>query len=414
MSSRVLLLAGALFSLAVITASGCNGVNSPKEKNPAPPLSPTEKTVAAAGNSFSTNLFNRVAAAEQGKNFFISPLSVSMALAMTLNGASGQTYTEMQQTLGLSGLSNAEINQSYQHMISMFADLDPNVKFNIANSIWYRNTFTVLDSFVSTDSRYFNAKVSALDFGSPNAAGEINSWVSSNTNGKITGVVSPPLPQSAMMYLINALYFHGTWKYKFEYEMTKLDTFYLAEGQTEMDSMMTMNDTLDYYSDESFSAISLPYGNGDYSMVILLPSASQGNTGGVPALSQAELNSVFAGLRPAAVNVTIPKFKLNFSASLNDELAGMGMADAFTSAADFSRINPAGGLYISDVLHKTYIEVNEAGTEAAAVTVVKMYATAIGTGPRTFIANRPFIFVIKENRDNTIMFMGALTKPSAG
>lgn len=337
-----------------------------------------------------------------------------MALAMTLNGAGGQTYTQMQSTLGLTGLTNTEINQSYQNLIAMFSTLDPSVTFNIANSIWYRNTFSVLDSFLVVDSTYFNAKVAALNFNDPSAADVINNWVSEKTNGKITSVVQAPLPPEAMMYLINALYFHGTWRYAFDRKYTKLGTFYLANGSTESDSLMTMTDTLNYYSDQYFRGVELPYGNGDYSMIVLLPDSGSA-TNPIPTLNQGEINSITNGLKPEYVTVTLPKFKLRYSVILNKALSQMGMANAFSSAADFTRINPAGGLYISYVLHKTYIDVNEIGTEAAAVTVVAVATLATGAGPQPvmFDANRPFVFLIKENHSNTILFMGAVTQPSA-
>lgn len=394
---------------------GCSGVNSPYQNNPTPmpPLSSSELKVESANNSFATTLFNQVAQQEQGKNFFISPLSVSMALAMTLNGAGGQTYTDMQQTLGLTGMSNQEINQSCQNLMAMFSTLDPSVTFNIANSIWYRNTFSVLDSFLNVDSTYFNAKVAALNFNDPNSAAVINNWVSEKTNGKISSVVQSPLPAAAMMYLINALYFHGTWKYTFDYKNTKLGTFHLANGSTESDSMMTMTDTLNYYSDRYFQVVELPYGNGDYSMLVLLPNSTSA-TNPIPTLDQSEVNAITNGLKSEDVTVTLPKFKLQYSTVLNNALSQMGMANAFSSAADFTRINPAGGLYISYVLHKTYIDVNEVGTEAAAVTVIAVATSATPTGPQPimFDANRPFVFLIKENHDNTIMFMGAVTQPS--
>ncbi len=391
---------------------GCSNATSPygSSPKPFPPLTSTEQKVESAGNSFATTLFNEVANQEQGKNFFISPLSVSMALSMTLNGASGETYTDMQQTLGLTGLSNQQINQSYRNLMAIFAALDPNVTFDIANSIWFRNTFSVLNSFIAVDSTYFDAKASALDFNDPNSANVINSWVSEKTYGKIPSVIQPPIPASVMVYLINALYFHGTWKYRFDYENTKPGTFYLPDGSTESDSMMAMSDTLDYYSDESFKAVELPYGNGDYSMLLLLPATALTSTNPIPLLDQKELNAIIDGLKPVSVDLTLPKFKLQYSADFVKVLSQMGMSNAFSPAADFTRINPAGTLTISSVLHKTYIHVDEAGTEAAAVTGVGVGTTVVVRSLKVEV-NRPFIFLIKENHDNTIMFMGSITRP---
>ncbi len=416
-SLRIVLI-GAILVLAGMYY-GCSNVTSPYNKGtpaPTPPSSSTVKQVESANNSFSASLFDQIAAEEQGKNFFISPFSVSMALAMTLNGASGQTYTDMAQTLGLSAFSNEQINESYQSLMTMFSGLDPNVKFDIANSIWYRNTFAVQDSFLNVDSTYFDAKVSALDFNSPSAADVINSWVSENTNGKIQSVISPPIDPAEVMFLINALYFDGSWKYSFDSENTKLGTFYLSDGSTESDSMMVVHDTLNYYSDSTFIAVELPYGDGDYSMLVLLPTSSTSALNAIGTLNQGEINKIVGGLKAEDVQLTLPKFKVKYSTKLNVALTKMGMGNAFSAAANFTRINPAGGLYISDVIHKTYIDVNEQGTQAAAVTVVTVATLSIGgghpIGPIMVNANRPFTFLIKENHDNTILFMGAVVQPS--
>ncbi len=376
-----------------------------------PPLSSTERAVQTASNSFSMTLFNQVAAQRRDENFFISPLSVSMALAMILNGAAGQTYTEMQKTLGLSGLSNAEINQSFRNLIAMFSSLDPNVTFRIANSIWYRNTFSVSRDFIYTDSTYFDAQVTPLDFSSSDAAGTINSWVDKATNGKIPSIVNPPIPPTEVMYIINALYFHGAWRHEFSYKATKLGTFHLADGGTETDSMMTINDTLSYYSDPYFTAVGIPYGDGDYSMLALLPTSTS-PTQPIPQLTQTEFNSILSGLSLNDITVTMPRFTMSYSTDLDSVLSNMGMADAFGAGADFTGINPGGGLFISSVKHKAYINVNEEGTEAAAVTSIGVGATVV-TRQLTVDLNRPFIFLIKENQDNTIMFMGVLADPGA-
>ncbi len=397
----------------VMSNYGCSRIVSP-DNSPNPPITSAAKQVESANNSFAANLFSKVAAQEAGKNFFISPLSVSMALAMTLNGASGQTYIDMQKTLGLGGLSNEDINQSYQSLMTMFDNLDPSVTFNIANSIWYRNTFQVLGSFITTDSMYFDSEVRSLDFNDPNSAAVINSWVSSKTNGKIPSIISPPIDPAVMMYLINALYFNGTWKYAFDSVNTKPYSFYLSNGLTEIDSMMVMRDTLNYYSDANFQVVELPYGSGDYSMLVLLPTTTS-SASQFAAFNQTEVNNIIGGLSSQDVQLTLPKFKVEYSTSLKNVLTQMGMGIAFTANADFTKINPTGHLAISDVIHKTYIDVNENGTEAAAVTVVVVVTTVVAEpihGPINVDVNRPFLFLIKENHDNTILFLGAITQPS--
>ncbi|HEY9165704.1 MAG TPA: serpin family protein [Candidatus Kryptonia bacterium] len=411
-SLRIFLLGVAVAAISL--NYGCSHVTSPGDGKVNPPVTQVEKQVESANNSFAANLFTQVAVQEKGKNFFISPLSVSMALAMTLNGADGQTYTDMQKTLGLDGLSNSDINQSYQYLMTMFANLDPGVTFTIANSIWYRNTFPVLSSFIEVDSTYFDSDVKPLNFNDPSAAGVINSWVSNKTHGKIPDIITPPIDPSVIMYLINALYFNGNWKYIFDSTKTKPYPFYLSDGSTESDSMMVMRDSLNYYFDANFQVVELPYGDGDYSMLVLLPVNST-STNVFASLNQTEINSIIRGLSPQDVQLTLPKFNVQYGTSLKDVLSQMGMGSAFAGNADFTRISPAGGLAISDVLHKTYIDVNEKGTVAAAVTVVIIYDTVvepIHSGPILFNVNRPFLFLMKENHNNTIMFMGAINQPS--
>lgn len=283
----------------ILTNYGCTHATSPgNNPNPNPlPLTSSKKLVESANNAFATNLFGQIAIQESGKDFFISPLSVSMALAMTLNGANGQTYVDMQNTLGLNGLTNDEINQSYQNLIGMFGGLDQNVKFNIANSIWYRNTFSVLKTFLSVDSIYYNAEVDPLDFNASNATDIVNGWVSDKTNGKIPNIIDPPIPPGVVMYIMNALYFNGTWKYTFSDTSNAGLSFHLADGTTQMDSMMVVHDTLNYFSDSSFEAVELPYGDGDYSMVVLLPS-NVPSTANAVALNQKEWTDILGGLTP--------------------------------------------------------------------------------------------------------------------
>ena len=404
-----------IFILGLIIAGtacdyGCNTVTGPGDSQKGLILSQTEKVVASASSSFGLNLFGNVAAQEAGKNFFISPLSVSMALAMTLNGAAGQTYVDMQKTLGLQGLSNEEINKSYEDLIAQFAALDPNVDFQIANSIWYRNTFQVIDSFLTVNSTYYDAAVKPLNFNDPNAADAINQWVSGKTGGKIPSIISPPIDQRTIMYLINALYFNGTWRYRFDPANTEPRPFHLLDSTVVNVPTMALGDTLNYYSDNLFQVVELPYGKGDYSMLVLLPKASF--AAAEASLNQNEVGGITNGLARREVNVSLPKFKLTYETSLIPILKKMGMGIAFGNGANFSRINASIPLEITEVLHKAYVDVNEKGTEAAAVTVVGIGLTAVEPVTINFTVNKPFIFLIKENHDNTIMFMGAVVDPT--
>lgn len=397
---------------------GCSNSTSPNNDIPGLDLTQAEKKVVSASGSFAFGLFSKMAEQANGRNFFMSPLSVSMALAMTMNGASGQTYTDMQTTLGLSGLSEDEVNRSYRNIASLFGGLDPDVNFTIANSIWYRNTFSISDTFVNVNKEYFDAEVSSLDFDDPGAVDVINSWISAKTEDKIPKVLEPPIDQGVMMYLIDALYFNGTWQYRFDSSATKPMPFYLADGSQKDVPTMTVHDTLKYYNGDNLSVVELPYGKGDYSMWILLPAAGSSLSNLTNSMTADEYQTILNELRDADVQVELPRFRIKYDTLLNEPLRSLGMGIAFDPArADFSRMEEGGSrgaLFISDVIHSTYIDVNEVGTEAAAVTVVEMFratSQAGGEGPVFFKADRPFMFLIKENHNNTIMFMGAVTQP---
>ncbi len=405
---------------AVTLEFGCTNAVSPDKQLQSLNLNSTEKQVVSASGSFGLNLFGKIAEQESGKNFFISPLSVSTALAMTLNGAAGQTYDDMRKTLGLDGLSNDEINQSYRNLISLFGGLDPNVKFTIANSIWYRNTLAVADSFVLVNKDYFDAEVSPLDFNDPGAANVINSWISNKTNDKIPKVLEPPIDPTVVMYLIDALYFNGTWQYRFDKEQTKPLPFYLSDGNSKDAPMMAVRDTLRYFSNSDMGVVELPYGRGDYSMLIILPDSTSSLKSLTGALTDGAYQTILDGLHVADVQITMPKFTVKYDSLLNSALTSMGMGIAFDpDQADFSRMETGGikgNIYISRVIHSTYLDVNEEGTEAAAATVVELsYKSGEDgsqVGPIKFNVNRPFVFLIKENHENTIMFMGAIADPT--
>ena len=188
-----------------------------------------EQQLVESSNTFGFKLLNEVVEQDGDKNIFISPLSVSMALGMTLNGADGDTYAAMKQTLELAGLTEEEINKSYASLIELLRVLDTEVIFQIANSIWYRQGFPAEESFLDVCQQYFDAVVEGLDFDDPAAVDTINNWVNENTNGKIEGIVEPPIDPLTVMFLINAIYFKGTWKYEFDEQDTKSTPFYLLD-----------------------------------------------------------------------------------------------------------------------------------------------------------------------------------------
>ncbi|MCK4631144.1 MAG: serpin family protein [Bacteroidales bacterium] len=384
--------------------------SGPKEIN----LTQKGKILVDSDNLFGINLFKEVLKSEEPeKNVMISPLSVSLALAMTYNGADGDTKEAMEKTLELSGFTIDEINENYKILIDALASVDPKVLMSIANSIWYKQTFEVEQDFININQNYFSAEVSSLDFNDPDAVTTINNWVADKTNDKITEIIDN-IPAEAVMYLINAIYFKGIWKYEFDESDTEEKPFYLSDGTTKDVPMMVQEASFNYLSNDIIQAVEMSYGAGNYSMIILLPQSNKTLDDIIDQLSNETWNNWLSEFYEAEeVHIHLPKFKFEYKNKLNDELINMDMGIAFDpDYADFSKINPAWQLFISKVIHKSFIEVNEEGTEAAAVTAVEISFTSIGD--ETFIpfyVNQPFIFAIKEKYTNAIIFMGKVMEP---
>jgi serine protease inhibitor len=378
---------------------------------PTPPrdLTAAEKELVSSGNKFGLKLFREIVSQEGDKNVFISPLSVSMALGMTYNGADGSTQEAMQNTLELQGMSLEDVNKSYRSVNDLLRGLDPRVTFQIANSIWYRQGFEVESTFVDLNQTYFDAVVSALDFADPSAVVTINNWVNEKTNGKIDKIIER-IPNNTVMYLIDAIYFKGTWKLRFDPRKTAAQPFHLSNGFEKSCQMMAMPETkiASFYTRE-FMAVDLKYGDGDYSMAILLPHSDMNLDSVMSQLNDENWLSWLGQFETRDLALQVPKFEIEFEKSLKDALGAMGMAIAFTDSADFTGINRLGNLLITEVKHKTYVKVDEEGTVAAAVTSVGVGYTS---APFEFVVDRPFLFVIHENHSGTILFMGKIVDPT--
>jgi serine protease inhibitor len=398
-------------SLLIATQSCDKSENASPKKDPVD-IQISEKSKKLVNNSadFGIDLFKAIETTEKLRiNWMISPLSVSMALAMTYNGADGETKTAMENALRLNGMTTQEINESFKQLTDILIDIDDKVDISIANSIWYRNTFTVLPDFINTNQQYYDAEVEALDFNNAGAKDVINSWVAANTQQKIESIVDQIDPET-VMFLINAIYFKGVWKYTFDETQNVQLPFTNYTDNTESIEMMTQEADLKNYRDEEVTMVELPYGQGNWVMDLILPAGDISTNQLILGLTSEKWNSWVAGLgEPVETKITFPPFKFEYEETLNGMLASMGMGVAFTNQADFSIINGTGGLQISEVKHKTYIEVNEQGTEAAAVTSVGIELTSVGGNGIVF--NRPFLFVIREQVTGTILFIGKVGNP---
>ena len=373
-------------------------------------LSATQLQQASADNTFSLNLFRSVAAqTNNSSNLFMSPLSVSMALGMTTNGAHGATLDSMQKTLHFNGFTQAQVNSYYQILINELPELDTNTTLKIANAIYYRQTLNVLPQFIQTEGLYYKANVQALDFTNPSSVNTINSWVSSITDGKIPAVIGS-IKSTDMMYLINAIYFKSIWTSKFDPANTTKMTFTLANNTQEQPDFMRNTANYNTYADNDVDIVEMPYSFNKYSMVIVMPVIGKSVNSVLAGLDSAKWKGWMAGLSQTKIELDIPKFKFMYSTSLKQNLSNMGMGIAFTPSADFNYISPGGNLDISDVYHKAYVAVDETGTTAAAATTVVIGPTAILNNIVTI--NRPFIFAIREMKTGLIVFTGVMNDPN--
>jgi len=336
---------------------------------------------------------------------------------MTVNGAGGATRDSMLAALQLGGLAMADVNAGYRGVIDLLRGLDPRVELTIANSIWYRTGVQPGQGFLDDTRTYFDADVRALDFGAPTAARTINDWVSAQTGGRIPAIVDDPIPAEDVMYLINAIYFKGSWTQQFDPALTRSRLFDLRGGGSVTVPMMAHGEKAParYHRDaDGTIVVDLPYGGGAWAMTIVLPPSAPGIDALVSGLTEARWDGWMASLDSAGVFVTMPKYTLRWELELKAVLSALGMGIAFRQdcTPDFSRLLPAGCAYISKVKHKTFVEVNEEGTVAAAVTSVGVGVTSAPSELR-IVVDRPFLVAIRERLTGTILFLGRVTNPAA-
>jgi serine protease inhibitor len=406
-----------LIIMSVLLVSACEKAAEEKTAPKEPVvIDITEKTasVIESDNIFGFDIFREILKNDDSENIFISPTSIALALAMTYNGAEGETKTAFETALSKQGYSADEINVSYKSLIEALKSVDPKVLLEIANSIWYRDdgTFNVLEDFININEEFYDAEVSGLDFNDPDAINVINGWVNDKTHGLIEKIFDSMHPD-AVMYLINAIYFKGIWKHEFEESKTVNEIFYNSVGTGISANFMKQSVSLKTLVTDRFTMAELPYGQGNFSMIVLLPQEGITPDDLADSLTQDNWNSWNTGLSMREVDLSLPKFKFEYKKQLNDVLTNLGLGIAFTDLANFSGINGTGGLKISKVMHKSFIEVNEEGTEAAAVTGVEMVVTSVPASPLQFHVNRPFLFALRETTTGAILFLGKVQDPTA-
>ncbi|WP_234736294.1 serpin family protein [Tellurirhabdus bombi] len=365
---------------------------------------------ATKTNDFSFNFLKEVNAAQRAnENIFVSPLSMHMALGMLLNGANGTTAEEIKKVLKLDDVSLTEANQIWQQLLEGLPNADPKVTTTLANAIFHDNNFASEAGFLTSTTDYFKARVAAEDFTNQATVGKINQWASDNTNGKIKKIVNQIQPNE-VLFLLNALYFKGDWKYQFNAEQTQDRPFELVDGGQKTVRMMQLNRELRRAFRPNYTAFELPYGDGTYSMTVMLPKETSSADALIKSLSANEWNQLQNDMTAGSMMIGLPKFTLEYEGNLNGVLSKLGMPTAFTDLADFSKISTKKGLTVTSVKQNTFVAVDEKGTEAAAVTGIGVGVTS---APASYFCDRPFVIAITEKQTGAVLFMGKIVNPES-
>jgi serpin B len=410
----------ALILLSFLTAAGlisCSEDNNGGEPDLTPKnieLTTKGAEVIAYGNEFGVELYTKVALV-QNENLMLSPLSASAALTMLLNGCGGDTYDQLKGTLKYpENMTIGEINEVYKSLVAQLLVADPKVKLALANAIFYRLGFSVKNPFLTTMNTDFDAEIAGLDFSLPSALTTINKWASDNTNGKIPKVLNE-ISDAAVMFIMNALYFKGDWSYQFDKTLTSERPFNTDGSNSINVSTMKGEVGSKVTSGTGYKAIEMPYGRTNFTMVAVVPDNELSDfNSSFTAEKWNTITSAFDDIEEyGELTVYMPKFKFSYEKQLNEQLKSMGMIDAFIpDVADLSGISDA-SIFVSFVKQNTFVEVDEKGTEAAAVTTIGIELTSLPPQPREFVIDKPFVFAIRERTTNALLFIGQVVNPLA-
>ena len=401
----------ALLVLALVAGCSISGPDGPPPQLTGLPraLSDDEERVSAAANHFAFTLLKRLSEQQPNENVFVSPLSVSMSLGMAMNGATGTTLDQMRATLGFDQRQLSEINAGYRDLIALESGLDPTTTFDIANSVWHRNTFPFHQSYLDLLASNFGAEVKASPFDQSTVT-QVNDWVKAQTNGRIPTILDG-ISQTDVMFLINAIYFKGSWRDGFDPSATFDGEFETIDGTTQAAKLMRRRKgegkiKLAFVNGTQVGELS--YGNGAFVMTVLVPMVQTNANQLTAALDTSAWRGFVEPLQEVEGEVLLPRFTLEYERELAEDLAALGMEVPFDTRADFSGMSPLGAdLNIAFVKHKTFVRVDEVGTEAAAVTNTGIEVVSLPPGLR---ATQPFVFAIRERFSGTILFIGKIVR----
>jgi serine protease inhibitor len=411
---KIILSFSSLFLLVVSCNPLMNTDIGPVEPN-LRQMTATETELVQSNAEFAVRFFQEMEK-ENLTNHFTGPFSVHQALSMAMNGNEGEVLQEYLDVLAYHGLSKEEANLAVKSLTEYLKRVDPKVKVNIANGIWYREGLSVQAPFKSAMESYYNANISALDFNEPNAHQVINNWIASQTNDLIKNMLDG-IPREAVMYLVNAIYFKGDWKYQFDPQKTKKEPFYPENGAAVQVDMMESKGKvgLKIGGNEKVNYLEIPYSTGQYQMTILQPNSGSLN-GILPEITAENLAFWSENAREASIILKMPKFKMKHKENdLRTKLENMGLVTPFSpNSANFTKIfeGDSPPMLISRIIHEALIEVDEKGTEAAAATIIEIGVTSMPTEPALITLDKPFYFLIKEKSSGAILFMGKLGDPS--
>lgn len=398
---------GLLAVLAIIVL-GCQSNDVSKDNAPNTRiLSAAETQVREGSNKFAFKLFKKIQKTEP-ENAFISPLSVSSALAMTLNGAEGETQQSILNTIDYGDFSAAEVNDAYKELTSLLKTTDRKVELGLANSVWYTNNLHVQNTFANVIRDFYDGTVQGLDFNNSDASKQIiNGWVEQKTHDRIKNLIEE-IANDQVMFLVNAIYFKGDWTYKFDKSKTKLSNFTTPSGKITTDLMFSEGSTVNFYSDDNLQLVDIPYGNEQFSFTLLMPHQTADVKSLIDNLNPEDFSYWLSQSQKLSARLELPKFKMEWKMDLKQTLSEMGM-NTYGFPNLFEEEVP---LAISSVVHQSFVEVNEEGSEAAAATVVSVVLTSAPPEPTTITLDKSFVFMIREKHTGIILFIGQLIDPS--
>lgn len=378
--------------------------------DPMPAHSPVEPRLPAAHTRFGFKLFSQLQQ-DPSQNLSISPSSIAIALSMLYNGATGNTQQALAAALELEDMSLDDLNQANAALETALENADPKVTLAIANSLWGKTGFAFKPDFLQRSQTFYGAEITNLDFASPDAPAQINAWVSQNTAGKIPQIIDQIDP-AQVLFLVNAVYFKGNWTASFNPDETREQAFQLADGSTKQQPTMQQQGNYGYYETDQFQAVSLPYGNRRFSMYIFLPRPESSLVTFQQTLTAENWQTWVSQFSRRQGFIQLPKFKIEYETSLNQALQALGMEVAFAAGqAEFANLSDR-ETFISDVKHKTFIDVNETGTEAAAATSVGISVTSLDPNPPFQMrVDRPFFYAIRDHQTGSLLFMGSVVNP---